>query len=1046
MSAGKVKSIEKSQMAPEQSSPAHVFARQPSPSVSHTTFDAALVPQIAGNLAVQQLFRAGAIQAKLAISQPGDADEEEADRVADQVMRMAEPTPISSAPSTIRRKCAACEAGGGTCPKCEEEEKLQRKEKPGHAAQAAPAIHSQIAALRGGGQPLPPSVRAFFEPRFGADFSQVQVHTGSRAHESARAIQAKAFTLGYDVVFAAGKYAPDIPEGKRLLAHELTHTLQQRGTGRAVIQADFESDFAGRQEVPVEGTPVQPPGTVKVKTYQAEGGKWVYAPFGIYSPNQIPQAYQDRIMESGKAFQWRSPNPNDLSQGLQDELERLENQGELTVRDMRALAEGAGKEMNIRLTMVRVGSDYRFVGYDMSFTRGGVVTGGFVESEAGTTGGVGRALLADRVVRALANGAQGMHLEVYHSQRTADFHAQIFAVTGRPGAPHEGESYVLTTREMIRIALAWSEALTPQQRIELVTLASRETEPSAAEAMTAKTRIAEAEDVALAPGQLSPETLEAMRGLGREVSGSVRKAVELKDYTELSDPDTADRIIAENGGYAIVGGRMYRLQREGANVRAAELNPIAIRQTIAAGTSAAPAPAPAAKNRNALDPPALPSPTPPDTQTAQEVKEGDVLVVPYQTFIEARNAKTGEVYFGIFEGARWYRLETAKGEGLKFDPITGERLIPTQFKTPQGQPLYARSWDPEPSAPGQGGGSRLAKGAVGLGGAIQVINELLGPFGAALQAQRAWIARGKAEIAYWAALGADPISGVWDRQGEAPAPPGQKPDTAVIDHWYFPYVVDINAERLRANLPMRTASYQELQNLLSIGKSLGAIKGDQGKFTVLVNRWEAGKQHRYDITQAVTQTMTQVLQATDERLKAELAAMSATDRAGKIFRLNASANIYRSEQGQQIIRNSAEHIGPSPWVREISRRSSNALQYLWTGYRGMRVLVAPVNADAHRAAAFAQYVIYKPIDDVWEEVKKAGRAVNPASLPGEPLNSFSAAPGKGEVTEFGFTSYIRDPYNPGQWTIATGELKSFWVNAEDLTPMDEKEIDKFTQR
>jgi hypothetical protein len=191
--------------------------------------------QFAGNLAVQRLFQAGAIQSKLNISQPNDPDEQEADRVTDQVMRMAEPGPISSAPGVIHRKCAACEAGEMTCPKCEKEEKVRRKEEPGQAPQVGPTAHAQISALRGGGQPLPPSARAFFEPRFDADFSQVRLHTNSAAAEAARAIQAKAFTTGQDVAFATGEYVPDSAVGRKLLAHELTHTLQQKN--RAALQA-----------------------------------------------------------------------------------------------------------------------------------------------------------------------------------------------------------------------------------------------------------------------------------------------------------------------------------------------------------------------------------------------------------------------------------------------------------------------------------------------------------------------------------------------------------------------------------------------------------------------------------------------------------------------------------------------------------------------------------------------------------------------------------------------------------------------------------------
>ena len=235
MTAGKVKSIEMTQRDPESSSPSRAFAQQPDVGLSAAGFDATSIPQIAGNLAVQQLFRSGHIQAKLEVSQPSDPDEQEADHVADQVMRMAEPAPIGTAPSTIQRKCAACEAGGATCPKCEEERTIQRKENPGQAAHANPPVHSQIAALRGGGQPLTPSARAFFEPRFGLDFSGVRVHADGQAAEAARTIEARAFTAGQDVVFGASEYLPEGREGKRLLAHELAHVVQQQDGSRSAL-------------------------------------------------------------------------------------------------------------------------------------------------------------------------------------------------------------------------------------------------------------------------------------------------------------------------------------------------------------------------------------------------------------------------------------------------------------------------------------------------------------------------------------------------------------------------------------------------------------------------------------------------------------------------------------------------------------------------------------------------------------------------------------------------------------------------------------------
>jgi hypothetical protein len=175
------------------------------------------------------------IQAKLKVSQPGDVYEQEADRVADQVTRMAEPSPSPpasvhsgiQAPS-VQRMCAACEEQAHDQPVNEKEEiTLQAKEEAGSSGEAGPQVEAQISGLRGGGETLGQSVRAFFEPRFGHDFSQVRVHTGWQAAESARTVNALAYTVGRDVVFGAGQYAPHTSEGKRLIAHELTHVVQQ---------------------------------------------------------------------------------------------------------------------------------------------------------------------------------------------------------------------------------------------------------------------------------------------------------------------------------------------------------------------------------------------------------------------------------------------------------------------------------------------------------------------------------------------------------------------------------------------------------------------------------------------------------------------------------------------------------------------------------------------------------------------------------------------------------------------------------------------------
>jgi len=211
MTTAKSKVIDKAPKAREAAATTQGPLRQPE--------GPAPAAQQAGNLAVQRLYNAGLIKAKLSISQPDDPEEREADRVAEQV--------VSQTPDQkIQRKCAACSAGGTTCPKCEEEEKIQRKENAGYRPQAGPSVHSQIVGLRGGGQPLPSSLQVFFAPRMGLNLGGVRVHYDSEAENVANVIQAKAFTYGSHIGFGTGQWSPESTDGRRLLAHELAHVLQ----------------------------------------------------------------------------------------------------------------------------------------------------------------------------------------------------------------------------------------------------------------------------------------------------------------------------------------------------------------------------------------------------------------------------------------------------------------------------------------------------------------------------------------------------------------------------------------------------------------------------------------------------------------------------------------------------------------------------------------------------------------------------------------------------------------------------------------------------
>jgi uncharacterized protein DUF4157 len=162
-----------------------------------------------GNRAVERLYRSGLIQTKLTIGAPHDSYEQEAGRVADPVMRMPEPS--------LQKKCAGCE----------EDDKLNVRKKSETSSAPISSVPDAFVSSLETGQPLDRATRDYFEPWFGADFSHVRVHAGRRASESASSINARAYTLGSKVVFGAGQYRPETGEGKRLIAHELTHVVQQ---------------------------------------------------------------------------------------------------------------------------------------------------------------------------------------------------------------------------------------------------------------------------------------------------------------------------------------------------------------------------------------------------------------------------------------------------------------------------------------------------------------------------------------------------------------------------------------------------------------------------------------------------------------------------------------------------------------------------------------------------------------------------------------------------------------------------------------------------
>lgn len=185
------------------------------------------------------------IQAKLAVNTPGDSHEQEADRIADQVVAAPANIGPRSRPPPIQRNTWQ------------------------QSGQIDAEPVSVDRALAGSGRPLEPALRQDMEHRFGHDFSQVRVHTGAEAEQSAREVNANAYTLGQDIVFGAGRFAPGVDDGQRLIAHELAHVVQQ-SSGAAVLQIQRDEANGTEQETTAPST------SVEIRTELATGRDFRY--------------------------------------------------------------------------------------------------------------------------------------------------------------------------------------------------------------------------------------------------------------------------------------------------------------------------------------------------------------------------------------------------------------------------------------------------------------------------------------------------------------------------------------------------------------------------------------------------------------------------------------------------------------------------------------------------------------------------------------------------------------------------------------------------
>lgn len=229
----------------------HTLTQKQKPAQKATSADSTIVHHRAAFAGIQK---------KLTINTPGDLYEQEAESVADQVMRMPTSAETAFSPIGIQRSEGKATSEGTVAD-----------------AGASSVVRDVLASP---GQPLPEALRAFMEPRFDHDFSQVRVHTDARAAETARALHAAAYTTGSNIVFGRGRCKPYTNAGKHLFAHELTHVLQQSAPGTRTVAPHPGS---GRL---IQRTPED----------EAAAGEVAVAPLVLTNPRFVGNWILDRIL------------------------------------------------------------------------------------------------------------------------------------------------------------------------------------------------------------------------------------------------------------------------------------------------------------------------------------------------------------------------------------------------------------------------------------------------------------------------------------------------------------------------------------------------------------------------------------------------------------------------------------------------------------------------------------------------------------------------------------------------------------------------------
>ncbi|MEL7372105.1 MAG: hypothetical protein AAFN74_24480, partial [Myxococcota bacterium] len=416
---------------------------------------------------------------------------------------------------------------------------------------------------------------------------------------------------------------------------------------------------------------------------------------------------------------------------------------------------------------------------------------------------------------------------------------------------------------------------------------------------------------------------------------------------------------------------------------------------------------------------------------------------------------------GASIGGEWWRVEANGTWTLEVDAAGGVRREESERRYggrrgPGG--TYGTRLPKSMTEGPNDGSSRGPKAVRGALGIIMIVNEIMGEFARARQQERYNLEMARAQLQFWTIAGANPRWQMRTGAHNEVRSPDTEATTSVFGDTVYHFITDIDVDALQRNLPTVAQNYQQLRLWIDMGEQLRAIlveppmpkeptakdRAAPRRMVALVAGRPGTRQRRYiDLTSVLQTLESRYLEDLDAHMRRRVGTWSDAER-NSVFRLRSGAQtpIYRKARGQTVV--SATHVlGTSPWVRPIDRASGSIIgSLLGTRPYNDRVKVVPANADTERSALVSSYMFSDDIESVMEDVEEAGRPIRARSRKDGRLESFVAG-ALPNSRQFDETRYYRHQQHPNLWTVAVGELNEFWVDADQLEPVDRRAVDRY---